>query len=484
MIPLIATTLCLFVIWQLFRLNWERDVQTSLALWIPTFWLFIAASRNVSEWLQYGGGGQDQYLEGSPLDRAVLTGVLALGVVVLVGRGRRIGTLVLSNFPILIYFLYCGISVLWSDFPDVAFKRWFRALGDVVMVLVVLSDPNWLAALRRLLARVGIVVVPLSILFIRYFPQLGRSYTVGGSGTWTGVGTDKNALGMISMVFGLAALFRFLEVYRDKTGTRNTRQLIAQGAVFTMALYLLWEANSATAFACFFLAGVPMVLAYRFRWARRPAYVNIMVFLVLSVAISALFLNLGSGLLQGLGRDSTLTGRTNIWHYAPGMVENPIVGTGFESFWLGPRLKTMEDLIHQTVNQAHNGYIEVYLNLGWVGIALLALILFTGYRRILKDVGWMSQAACLRLAYFIVVVAYNFTEGSFKTMSPVWIAFLLSTMVIPVQPIAEVLPAPGVGRANALRENELVPATPAVLAGRDFTHRHHHSRQFPRIERG
>lgn len=483
MIPLIATVLCMFVIWQLFRLNRERDVQTSLALWIPTFWLFIAASRNVSEWLQYGGGGQDQYLEGSPLDRAVLTAVLALGVIVLLRRGRRVGTLVRSNAPILLYFLYCGISVFWSDFPDVAFKRWFRALGDVVMVLIVLSDPNWLPALRRLLARVGLVVVPLSILFIRYFPQLGRSYTVGGSGTWTGVGTDKNALGMISMVFGLAALFRFLEVYRGTSSTR-TKQLIAQGAVFTMALYLLWEANSATAFACFFLAGAPMVLTYRFRWARRPAYVNIMVFAVLSIAISALFLNLGTGMLQSLGRDSTLTGRTNIWHYAPGMVQNPIIGTGFESFWLGPRLKTMEDLIHQVVNQAHNGYIEIYLNLGWVGIVLLAIILFTGYRRILMDVRWMTQAACLRLAYFIVAVAYNFTEGSFKTMSPVWIAFLLSTMVIPEKPLAEALPALGVAHANNLRENKLETARPAVLAARDFTHRHHPTRQPPWMERG
>jgi hypothetical protein len=122
--------------------------------------------------------------------------------------------------------------------------------------------------------------------------------------------------------------------------------------------------------------------------------------------------------------------------------------------------------------------------LGWVGIALLTVILFNGYRRILIDVRWMTQAACLRLAYFIVAVAYNFTEGSFKTMSPVWIAFLLATMVIPEMPPAEALPVLGVGHANDLREYKLETARPAVLAGRDFTPRHHPSRQSPRIERG
>jgi len=195
MVRLLATIVCAFAIWQLFRLNREREVQTSKALWIPVIWLFIAASRNVSAWLQYSpDGASDQYLEGSPLDRAVLSAILALGVGVLLSRAGRVGMLLRSNLPVLLYFLYCGISVLWSDFPDVAFKRWFRALGDVVMVLIVLSDPDWIVAFRRLLARVGFVLVPLSILFIRYYPELGRAYTRSGSPTWTGVATDKNGL--------------------------------------------------------------------------------------------------------------------------------------------------------------------------------------------------------------------------------------------------------------------------------------------------
>jgi exopolysaccharide production protein ExoQ len=429
---LIATTFCALVVWELFRLNREGEARNSKALWIPTFWLFIAASRNVSAWLQYSPGGvSDQYLEGSPLDRAVLTAVLALGVIVLLGRTWRVGKVLQANLPILFYFLYCGISVVWSDFPDVSFKRWFRALGDVVMVLIVLTDPDWVLALRRLLARVGFVLVPVSILFIRYFPQLGRSYSRGGAPAWTGVATDKNALGMLSLVFGLAFLFRFLQIYRGEESTGKSRPRIAQGALVLMTSYLLWEANSATAFACFFLAGVPMVLTYLFRWARRPAFLHLMVIAVLGISFSALFLDVGSGMVQNLGRNSTLTGRTNIWHSAFGIVRNPVFGTGFESFWVGPRLAEMNVLINQGVNQAHNGYIEVFLNLGWVGVALLTLFLISGYGRIVTAVRRMAPAASLRLAYFIVAIAYNFTEAGFKTLNPVWITLLLATMVIP-----------------------------------------------------
>src|SRR5260370_36837140 len=118
MVRLIAAIACAVGIGLLFRLNREGEVPTSKVLWIPTFWLFIASSRNIGEWLHYDPGGQsDRYLEGNPLDRAFLSIILALGLIVLISRGRQVGALLRSNTPILMYFLYCGISIIWSDFP-------------------------------------------------------------------------------------------------------------------------------------------------------------------------------------------------------------------------------------------------------------------------------------------------------------------------------------------------------------------------------
>jgi len=432
MVRLIAAIVFALGIWLLFRLNREKEVSTSKALWIPIFWLFIASSRNIGEWLYDGPGGQcDRYLEGTPLDRAFLSIILALGLIVLISRGRRVGALLRSNIPILMYFLYCGISIIWSDFPDVSFKRWFRALGDVAMVLIVLSDPDWLAAIRRLFARIGFVVVPVSILFIRYFPELGRAYSRGGRSSWTGVGTDKNALGMICLVFGLAAIFRFLQLRKDEGDARKKGPLFAQGSLILMTLYLLWQANSATAFACFFLAGGVMLSTQLFPVARKPTVLRLLIATAVIVPLSAMFLGIGSSLVGTLGRDTSFTGRTAIWQAALGMGSNPLLGAGYESFWLGQRLQGVENLIGQGVNQAHNGYIEIYLNLGWVGLVLLAIILVTGYRDIFTAVLGGVQAGNLRLAFFIVAVAYNFSEGGFKMMHPVWITFLLSIAVSP-----------------------------------------------------
>jgi O-antigen ligase len=109
---------------------------------------------------------------------------------------------------------------------------------------------------------------------------------------------------------------------------------------------------------------------------------------------------------------------------------DPIIGAGYESFWLGQRLVDITR-INGGINQAHNGYIEVYLNLGLVGIAALACIIVTGYRKIVAAFRVDTQLSMFRIAYFVMAVVYNFTEGAFKMMSPVWVAFLLANMALP-----------------------------------------------------
>jgi exopolysaccharide production protein ExoQ len=427
--PQIATFLFTLGIIGLFVLDRDRNARTSKALWIPVIWLALAGSRNLGEWLALSAPEGDQYVEGSPLDRNVLTGLLVLGIIVLLRRRRTISFL-RANVPILLYFFYCGVSVLWSDYPDVSFKRWVRTLGDLVIVLVVLTDPDWLAALKRLLTRVGFLLLPLSVLFIKYYPHLGRSFNPhGGQFSWTGVCTGKNTLGMICLIFGLASAWRILEIYGGKKNTRRSGPLIAHWIVLLTALWLLWEANSVTSNACFLLAGFVMaVLMHWPRLARKPAVVHMLVATVVLGAFCVLFLGIGSDLLKSAGRDSTLTGRYDIWHLAIGLDTNPLLGTGYESFWLGPRLEAVRKIYPNHVNQVHNGYLEVFLNVGWVGVTLLAVVIFTGYRRIVAAVVRRSVATDLCLAYFVVAVIYNFTEGGFKMMYPIWIFFLLATI--------------------------------------------------------
>ncbi len=444
MTPLIATVVYAIAILGLFWLDRDRNSRVSSALWIPVAWMFLAGSRMVSQWLLTTplDDTPTQYLEGSPLDRLILAGLLAVAIIVLLNRRRQVGALLPANGPILLFFAYCAISIFWSDYPEIAFKRWTKALGDLVMVLVALTEADPSVALKRLLARTGFLLIPISVLLIKYYPDVGRAY-IRWSWTpvYTGATTNKNFLGMICVIFGLASLWRFLQAIRSPGSSRRSGLLIAHGTVLAMVLWLFWMANSLTSLSCFVMGAGLITISYMSPLARKPAFVHLLVAAMLSVAFSVLFLNIGTSLVENLGRDSTLTGRTELWKQVLGMSANPFVGAGFESFWLGQTLDKLWSKYWWHPNEAHNGYLEVYLNLGWMWIALLALLLVKGYRNVVNNVRRVPDVGSLGLAYFVVAVAYNFTEAGFRMFNPVWIGLLLAITAVPQ---ASVIEAPDV----------------------------------------
>jgi len=452
--PQIAATICTIGILGLFWLDRDEKARTSIALWIPIMWLAIACSRPAAAWLGLEPlESTEQVMEGSPVDRLVFTALLVLGIIVLLSRMQRIGKLLQANGPILFFFFYCALSIVWSDYPGVAFKRWIKAVGDLIMILIVLSDKEPLTAIKRLLARSAYVLIPLSILFIKYYPLLGTAYGPwGGPRMNTGVTNNKNTLGVICLCFGLGALWRFLSVYHDREDKTRTRRLVVQSVILAMVFWLLWVANSMTSISCFIMASVLMLMA-RLRFVKRqPIAVHLLIGTMLVVAAYVLFFGVSHSALATMGRNPTLTDRTEVWGWLFSMVHNPLVGTGFESFWLGPRLEKLWSIYWWHPNEAHNGYIEIYINLGWIGIALLAVVLLTGYQKVIRAYRQELPLATLWLAYFLIGMVYNFTEAAFFRMqAPAWLFFLFAITRSPLTPKPEVQPTFETENADPIR---------------------------------
>ena len=110
------------------------------------------------------------------------------------------------------------------------------------------------------------------------------------------------------------------------------------------------------------------------------------------------------------------------------MVPNSIVGAGYETFWLGERSADLNHLFYGYINEAHNGYIEVYLNLGLIGVGLIVLILGQGNRRAVGVFRRDPILGGLLLTYIVTVATHSISDASFSIPSPTWFFLLLSVV--------------------------------------------------------
>lgn len=428
--PILAAAITLLFIAYLFFRDHKQGFTPSLALCIPCIWMIVLGSRSLTEWFYLGApmpsGGGDA-AEGSPIERAFFFLLMAVGFVVLAKRGLPFGQVAHQNLAFSIFMLYCGVSIVWSDFPFVAFKRWFKEFGDPIMVLIILTEPNPLKAAEIVLRVCINLLVPLSVLFIKYYPHLGKAFTEWGGNAFTGVTTNKNILGFTLMVYGLFLIWR-LSVRWGQTPSNRLDNVVIPLVLLAMVGWLFNISDSKTPLLSLGLA-ILIFFSFQLKMVRNHFTACLLTVLLVFGALQWT-LNITSLIIEGAGRDTTFTGRTEVWAAVLEMQDHPILGFGVESFWLGDRLTTLQERWFFRPNQAHSGYIEMYLHLGIVGLTLFACVLVSYYRKCLKTIlarktgDWVVFAR-LGMAFLFAYLAYNYTEAAFKTPHFLYLVFLL-----------------------------------------------------------
>jgi O-antigen ligase len=426
--------------------------------------MFLAGSRFASQWLNLGSPtvpSASVYAEGSPVDAAVFSALIMAGILILARRKIDWQTLLLNNKWIVLYFLYCLASMAWSDEPTLLMKRWVKDLGNPIMALVILTERRPYEAVGAVLRRLAFLLLPLSVVFIKYYPVLGRGYHADGSPMFTGVGQQKNDLGLMCLVAGI---YGFWELLRRRDNTNPTfiqQHKIIAVVVIGMLAWLLRMCDSQTSFVCLVAAVLLLLLG---RIARRPATIfGVLLSAVVAWPLAEM-LNLNELALSFLGRDPTLTDRTTIWQVLETFEVNPFVGTGFMSFWTGARLEELWRLLGAPLNQAHNGYLEQYLNLGYIGVAFIAVIVLSGLLKVRRHLNDDPAAGILRLCFIVSAVLYNYAEASFYGMNNMWMLLLLGCLEVPRQrqPHAVVIGLPSKQRMVQGRAGKLPAVATAI----------------------
>jgi exopolysaccharide production protein ExoQ len=411
--------------------EWRRRPGVSGALWIPVAWVVIFASRPVSAWLNLQGGGVAiDEMEGNSTDRNFFLFLIFAAIFVLSRRSINWNALIENNRWLVLLYAYLGISILWSDYSFVSLKRWIKDFGNVLMVLVMLTDPRPLEAVKTLFARAAFFLIPVSVLFIKYFPEFGRGFNeLTGQMYFHGATRGKNELGATILVLTLFNAWKLAQLLRQGGWKFRRTEVLVQVLLMVMALYLFRMARSATSLACV-MVGAAAITALNMDFVRQrlKGLLNLCMVAGVFLMLLSTVVDLKGNIAIMLGRDPTLHGRTGVWENVLGEKTNPLIGTGYSSFWLGGRAAKISARQGYTVhlNQAHNGYLEMYLNGGAIGVFLLIGLLASTMRRLSRQMLVDPDWSGLKLVLCGIVMIYNWSEDAFFRSGPLWFATIVA----------------------------------------------------------
>jgi exopolysaccharide production protein ExoQ len=442
MLPSLAL-LASFLLVMVF-LRWSKDPEDSLALWLPVIWLFLVSSRLPSIWLGVttATSAVAASEEGNALDRTVYLALLATALWVLARRRINWSEFLARNSVLVLFVAFTLLSVAWSDYLYVSFKRWVRDLNPYAMAIVVLSEPSPLMAISAVIRRVSYIVLPLSLLLIKYYPGMGIVYD-----EWTGrpmavgVATGKNTLGLICLVAILFFFWDTLGRWPERKSPTEKLILVANVTSIAIAWRLFMFVDSATARGCLII-GCVIILVVRSKWARanRRLFTMVIPAVIIGYILLESVFDLSAMVAGLLGRDPTLTGRTETWKVLLQMQTNPLIGLGYGSLWTGDRMASiMRSLNTSYLNETHNGYLDIYLTLGFVGLVLCVGFLLSSYRKICRQIVVSPHYAAFAVSFWVVAVLYNVTETAVSG-TLVWSVLLFFTIVVPRTEHARGLP--------------------------------------------
>jgi len=269
------------------------------------------------------------------------------------------------SVPLAAFTLWCLSSAAWSADPGTSTRR--------LIDLVALTAVGWVAGqlcgptVGRALARAVQCLLVVTVVTLVLLPGWATAVGVDGAPGWHGPFPHKNSLGFFC---ALAAVTLWTHL------PPGWSRRVWLGLV----LVLLFGSESASALAATAAAAVAMLwITARSRRAAGSSRLVVDSAAATLVAVAgAVALVLPGLLFTVLGRDSSLTGRRAIWTAVEHQSQSrPLVGFGFGGVWeeTSPVTLALWRESRFEAFYAHNGWLDIRLQVGWTGLALLVVML-------------------------------------------------------------------------------------------------------------
>lgn len=348
-----------------------------------------------------------------PVTQAVF-GLLYLLVILFLVKHRTAAiSLVLREKWLAALCIWALASVAWSVEPMETLRRSLALVGATIAALYLglRYEPKQQLKVMALVLGLGAIASALVIVFI---PSVG----IMPDGM-QGIYNLKNSLGrMMSLGAFCFALLALSE----------RRHRVLRTVMFLLCSTLLVLSKSATAIVVttLMLALLPLRKLLYLRTRQLLAATAILVPLMGAATFWAV--ESFDDIAQALGRTSSLSGRIPLWQFVlKAIADRPICGYGFTAFWNSWDGERVSDAVNweNAVPHAHNGFLEIWLGLGIVGLALVVINLS-------RNVVFALRAARTHreveyswpLLLILFTFLYNLTENSLLVVNAIpWIAY-------------------------------------------------------------
>jgi exopolysaccharide production protein ExoQ len=310
-----------------------------------------------------------------------------------------------TSFPI----LALALSPL-SQLPNRTISSGTLLLGSILLIYYVMSRYA-LEQVLELFLVLGTATMMASMVFAVALPQYGLDQMGGHSNAWKGIFSAKNYLGNLALFFLTVAVS-----YRPRTAFFRSVRF----SQIVFCLTAIAFSRAATAYLLTAVYVVYFVILRNLRRFRKKDY--FLVCVIFAVALSAVIavVMLWPGFLfELLGKDVTLTGRTDIWGAVlDSILKRPLLGYGYQAFWLGLQGESYHVILAVSwmLAQAQSGFLDVVLEVGVGGLAIVVMVFGFAFR---DGVVCLFQSPDQRqlwavewyLAIVVLTLIYNLDES-------------------------------------------------------------------------
>uniref|UniRef100_A0A832DGK9 O-antigen ligase family protein n=1 Tax=Ignavibacterium album TaxID=591197 RepID=A0A832DGK9_9BACT len=350
----------------------KADLLAKISFLLLIFFTFFPTGIPFQEKMQERG--VDEISSSNIINQILYLTIFVLAFLSAIPIRNKIFSVIIKEKWLSIFLLWAGMTIFWSSFPDVSFKRYFQVLTFYLTIISFLIYFPSITSLIKLIKPIIYSYILLTILVVISIPDAKDP----AFGTWRGLTSHKNSLGQIGVILTIFNLIFF-------TSEENLNKKVISFIFFLFSIIITVGAVSSTSITSLFILLTISSIFYVKKKIFEPIGLSYFLsfFLIITGLISIVLLftfipNLTDYIEGIFGKDDAFYDRGKLWKFMLWEISgHPLWGCGFQGFWVieSPKIQMLYRTFIWLPIQAHNGYLDIINEIGIIGLLLFLVVI-------------------------------------------------------------------------------------------------------------